>query len=46
LDTAAFGIPVEKYGFSNDATGIMGPPSYEKCSFTFSADTILVVHLH
>ena len=46
LDTAAFGIPVEKYGSSNDATGIMGPPSYEKCSFTFSADTILVVHLH
>lgn len=45
LDTAAFGIPTEKFGFSNDAEGVMGPPSYEKCSFTFSKDTTLVVHL-
>lgn len=45
LDTAAFGIPTEKFGFSNDAQGVMGPPSYEKCSFTFSEDTTLVVHL-
>lgn len=45
LDTAAFGIPTEKFGFSNDAEGVMGPPSFEKCSFTFSADTTLVVNL-
>lgn len=45
LDTAAFGIPTEKFGFSNDAQGVMGPPSYEKCSFTFAEDTTLVVHL-
>lgn len=45
LDTAAFGIPTEKFGFSNDAQGIMGPPSYEKCSVTFTKDTTLVVHL-
>ena len=45
LDTGAFGIPVEKFGFSNDAEGVMGPPSYEKCSITFSEDTTLVVHL-
>ena len=45
LDTGAFGIPVEKFGFSNDAEGVMDPPSYEKCSFTFSEDTTLVVHL-
>lgn len=45
LDTAAFGIPTEKFGFSNDAQGVMGPPSYEKCSVTFSKDTTLVVHL-
>ena len=25
LDTAVFGIPTEKYGFSNDAQGVMGP---------------------
>ena len=35
----------EKFGFSNDAEGVMGPPSYEKCSITFSEDTTLVVHL-
>lgn len=45
LDTGAFGIPTEKYAFSNDAEGVMGPPSYEKCRFTLSADTTLVVHL-
>ena len=32
LDTAVFGIPTEKYGFSNDAQGVMGQPSYDKCS--------------
>lgn len=45
LDTAAFGIPTEKYGFSNDAEGVMGPPSYEKCRFSFSEDRTLVIHL-
>ena len=25
LDTTAFGAPTEKYGFSNDARGVMGP---------------------
>ncbi len=46
LDTAAFGIPTEKYGFSNDAKGVMGPPSYEKCSFSFSKDMTLTIHLN
>lgn len=45
LDTGAFGIPKEKYGFSNDAEGVMGPPSYDKCRFTLAGDTTLVVHL-
>ena len=45
LDNAVFGIPTEKYGFSNDAQGVMGLPSYDKCSFTFSGDTTLVIHL-
>ena len=45
LDTAAFGLPTEKFGFSNDAEGVMGPPSYEKCSFTFVEDMTLVIHL-
>lgn len=45
LDTGIFGIPKEKYGFSNDAEGVMGPPSYDKCRFTFARDTTMVVHL-
>lgn len=45
LDTGIFGIPKEKYGFSNDAEGVIGPPSYDKCRFTFAGDTTMVVHL-
>jgi len=30
LDTNFIGIPREPYGFSNDATGAMGPPSFDK----------------
>lgn len=33
LDTGWFGIPKEGYGFSNDATGKMGPPSFMAASF-------------
>ncbi|MEH6477778.1 MAG: DUF2141 domain-containing protein [Sneathiella sp.] len=28
LDSNLFGIPTEGYGFSNNATGTMGPPSF------------------
>lgn len=45
LDTAAFGIPTEKFGFSNDAQGVMGPPSFDKSCFSFSEDMTLVIHL-
>lgn len=45
LDTADFGIPTEKYGFSKDAEGVMGPPSYSKCSFDFTGNMTLVIHL-
>lgn len=45
LDTAAFGIPTEKTGFSNDAEGVMGPPAYEECRFSLQKDTVMVVHL-
>ena len=29
LDGGRFGIPIEGYGFSNDARGFFGPPSFE-----------------
>lgn len=45
LDTATFGIPTEKYGFSKDAAGVMGPPSYAETCFTFLKDMTLVIHL-
>lgn len=33
LDKNLMGIPKEGYGFSNDAKGSFGPPSFEKSSF-------------
>jgi uncharacterized protein (DUF2141 family) len=35
LDTNAFGLPTEGYGFSNDAQGTLGPPSYTQAAFDF-----------
>ena len=28
-----FGIPKEQYGFSNDASALLGPPSFQNASF-------------
>ena len=33
LDANFIGIPSEPYGFSNNAKGMFGPPSYEDCLF-------------
>lgn len=33
LTVNALGIPVEPYGFSNDARGTFGPPKYRKARF-------------
>ena len=33
LRTNALGIPKDGYGFSNNASGIVGAPSFEKASF-------------
>jgi len=45
LDTGMFGIPVEKYGFSNDAMGYAGPPSFKECKFVFDKDMTTVINL-
>ena len=37
LDTMMFGIPSEDYGFSNDATGIFGPPEYKDALFVLDS---------
>ncbi|MEM8678843.1 MAG: DUF2141 domain-containing protein [Planctomycetota bacterium] len=33
MDKSGFGIPTEPYGFSNNARGTMGPPSFQKAAF-------------
>ena len=39
LDTGSYGIPVEKYGFSNNARGNMGPPTFQECRINVEEDT-------
>lgn len=46
LDTNPLGLPTERYGFSNDAKGRMGPPGFDAAAFPLEADTALTVHLH
>ena len=42
-----FGMPVEPYGFSNDALPNMGPPSFDAATFTVKAGAnAQVIHLH
>jgi len=36
LDADILGIPTENYGFSNNATGWFGPPSWDKAKFLFN----------
>jgi uncharacterized protein (DUF2141 family) len=46
LDTNMMGIPSEPYGFSRDARGVMGPPTFNETAFTLGAEpTHLTVHL-
>ncbi len=42
IDTNFLGIPTESYGFSNNAKGLFGPPSFEKAKFIVSSDTVRV----
>ena len=45
LDQGILGIPMEPWGFSNNATGFFGLPSFEQASFTISPQqpkTVLV----
>jgi len=42
LDTRIFGIPAERYGFSNNARGSFGPPDYEEAVFKVSSSSTRV----
>ena len=45
MDRNFFGVPKEQYGFSNDAKGSFGPPSFKDASFTVSGDMKLKINL-
>lgn len=47
LDTNWLGIPTEGYGFSNDAKGLLGAPSFSAASFRYDGQNIdLTMRLH
>ena len=45
LDTNLFGIPKEQHGFSNDASGSFGPPSFDDAAISVTKDAIYIVNL-
>jgi uncharacterized protein (DUF2141 family) len=46
LDKNFFGVPTEPYGFSNDAQGFLGPPSFDDAAILLgSRDEVAVVDL-
>jgi len=45
LDTGLFGIPKEKYGFSNDASKPFGPPDFAEASFKLKANSQITINL-
>ncbi|MEM7050108.1 MAG: DUF2141 domain-containing protein [Acidobacteriota bacterium] len=45
LDRGAFGIPSEPYGFSNDARGSFGPPSWSAARFDLTGDATMALEL-
>jgi uncharacterized protein (DUF2141 family) len=47
LDTNFLGIPTEGYAFSNDAKGLLGPPSFSAASFQYDGRNIdMTISLH
>jgi uncharacterized protein (DUF2141 family) len=45
LDRGKLGIPSEPYGFSNEARGRVGPPSWEKARFAIHGPSAISVRL-
>jgi uncharacterized protein (DUF2141 family) len=47
LDTTRLGIPMEGYGFSNDARAFLGAPSFSAASFQYGGQNLeLTINLH
>ena len=45
IDKNFLGIPSEQYGFSNNATGFLGSPSYKDASFNLVDDLDIKISL-
>jgi len=45
LNKNMLGIPTELYGFSNNARGTFGPPSFADQTFTVSGETKMAIAL-
>lgn len=45
LDTNLIGLPVERYGFSNNARGRMGPPTFDAAAVQVNADSSISFEL-
>ena len=45
LDNYFFGVPREQYGFSNNARGFLGPPSFEDAAFSVEGKTEISIGL-
>lgn len=47
LDLGEYGIPTEKYGFSNnvDPAELMRPPVFDECKFEVSEDIAMTINL-
>ena len=45
LDTNLIGLPVERYGFANDARGRMGPPVFDAATVQVNADSSISFEL-
>jgi uncharacterized protein (DUF2141 family) len=46
LDTNLLGVPVERYGFSRDASGSFGPPSFDSAMVDLQDDASITINLH
>ncbi|MFY9514668.1 MAG: DUF2141 domain-containing protein [Rubrivivax sp.] len=45
MDSNAVGMPIERYGFSRDARGMMGPPAFADAAVELQADTQIGITL-
>ncbi len=45
LDTNFAGLPKEGFGFSNNAMGTLGPPSFEEAKFVFGGEKKMEITL-